>query len=192
MLTAQSLLEPALLSLPCSLVVALDDRRLLRHRRRYYSHETPPPHHERPQPPPDRYSLVPLRLSPEEAQLLDYLTSATANAPRGPLTLRVAGGWVRNKLLGLPSDDLDVVADTLSGVEVVKLVCAQQQQQGLSPARFVVIAQNPDQSKHLETTTLQLFGRQVDVNQLRSDSYAADSRIPQVTGRREGGRDEGL
>ena len=32
--------------------------------------------------------------------------------------VRVAGGWVRDKLLGLPSDDIDLALDDMMGEEV--------------------------------------------------------------------------
>jgi tRNA nucleotidyltransferase (CCA-adding enzyme) len=41
-----------------------------------------------------------------------------------------------------------------------------------------VIKLNPEQSKHLETATLKVCGRSVDVNNLRSEVYEENSRIP--------------
>lgn len=43
-----------------------------------------------------------------------------------------------------------------------------------------VIKANPDQSKHLETATLKLFGIDLDVNSLRTEVYEANSRIPSI------------
>jgi hypothetical protein len=40
------------------------------------------------------------------------------------------------------------------------------------------IEQNPDQSKHLETATLKVFGQDIDLVNLRSEEYVEDSRIP--------------
>lgn len=44
-------------------------------------------------------------------------------------TVRIAGGWVRDKLLGKPSDDVDVALDNCSGIafatEVNKVVKSQ-------------------------------------------------------------------
>lgn len=40
------------------------------------------------------------------------------------------------------------------------------------------IAQNPDQSKHLETATLKVLGLDLDLVNLRSEEYAENSRIP--------------
>ncbi len=36
-------------------------------------------------------------------------------------TLRVAGGWVRDKLLGLESDDIDIALDILTGEQFTKV-----------------------------------------------------------------------
>jgi tRNA nucleotidyltransferase/poly(A) polymerase len=43
------------------------------------------------------------------------------------------------------------------------------------------VKQNPDQSKHLATACFSLSGISLDVNNLRTETYAADSRIPQVS-----------
>ena len=40
------------------------------------------------------------------------------------------------------------------------------------------IEQNPDQSKHLETATLKVFGQDIDFVNLRSEEYVGGSRIP--------------
>jgi hypothetical protein len=40
------------------------------------------------------------------------------------------------------------------------------------------IGQNPDQSKHLETATLKIFGQVIDLVNLRSEEYVENSRIP--------------
>lgn len=43
-----------------------------------------------------------------------------------------------------------------------------------------VIQSNPEQSKHLETARLKISGLWIDLVNLRSETYAAGSRIPQV------------
>jgi tRNA nucleotidyltransferase/poly(A) polymerase len=40
-------------------------------------------------------------------------------------TVRVNGGWVRDKIMGLESDDIDVSLDDLSGEDFAKLVTEQ-------------------------------------------------------------------
>ena len=107
--------------------------------------------------------------------LLDVLEYHSSDA-----TLRIAGGWVRNKLLGLDSDDLDIVTDTISGETLANLIVEYQAHTGRRKSAFGIISRNPDQSKHLETVTIRLFGLDIDINQLRSETYASGSRIPTV------------
>ena len=44
------------------------------------------------------------------------------------------------------------------------------------------IASNPEQSKHLATTRIKILGLEVDLVNLRSESYTKDSRIPTIVG----------
>lgn len=50
--------------------------------------------------------------------------------------------------------------------------------EGIQAGTISKIAQNPDQSKHLETATFKLFGLDIDLVNLRSEAYAENSRIP--------------
>jgi len=43
-----------------------------------------------------------------------------------------------------------------------------------------VIRSNPDQSKHLETAKVKYQGIEIDFVNLRSESYASTSRIPEI------------
>jgi len=106
--------------------------------------------------------------------------------------LRFAGGWVRDKLLGSASDDIDVAIDTMTGygfglamkgfidrsesmAEYIPLENGQDIMGNLA-----LIAANPDKSKHLATATVRLFGLDVDLVNLRKETYAANSRTPQM------------
>lgn len=42
----------------------------------------------------------------------------------------------------------------------------------------VTIASNPEQSKHLATTRTKILGTEVDLVNLRSETYSNESRIP--------------
>ncbi len=61
--------------------------------------------------------------------------------------------WVRDKLLGLPSDDIDLAVDNLMGAQFARLVNEQLVMQGMPVRSIGVIQAQPDQSKHLETAT---------------------------------------
>lgn len=132
--------------------------------------------------------LLERKLTQKETKLFEFLrnvvtyhSNLSKSSLRKPLTLRVAGGWVRDKVLGISSSDIDIVLDTMSAVHFTKLVKQYQRQKGLDVSGSGVIRLNPDQSKHLETTTMKLFDHSIDFNQLRCEDYTErDSRIPSI------------
>jgi len=87
--------------------------------------------------------------------------------------IRAAGGWVRDKLMGLESHDIDIAVEGMSGREFAEKVRAQH------GGNIHVIAARPDQSKHLETAQVTIDGQLIDFVGLRTEVYA-DSRIPEV------------
>ena len=98
------------------------------------------------------------------------------------VTVRVAGGWVRDKLLGLDSDDIDFALDSMTGREFAEAFNAYLIQSGQGrTSTIATIRLNPSQSKHLETTTFRLDGVSIDVNRFRDEVYNDESRIPQIT-----------
>jgi tRNA nucleotidyltransferase (CCA-adding enzyme) len=104
------------------------------------------------------------------------------NTTNVPLEIRVAGGWVRDKLLGLQTHDIDIAINSLTGVQFATLLQQHLQQQHLPVGRIGVIAANPAQSKHLETATMRIDGMDVDFCNLRADEiYAEHSRIPECS-----------
>lgn len=92
--------------------------------------------------------------------------------------VRVAGGWVRDKLLGKESDDIDLAVDTMMGEEFADKVNGYLSHLGEDFNRVAVIQKNPEQSKHLETATFRLCGESIDCNNLRTEVYHGGSRIP--------------
>jgi tRNA nucleotidyltransferase (CCA-adding enzyme) len=95
-----------------------------------------------------------------------------------PVTLRVAGGWVRDKLLGIECHDLDIAIDNMMGESFAKAFLSHLHAVGVPASSCGVIASNPERSKHLETATMVLHGLELDFVNLRAESYAIDSRIP--------------
>ncbi|CAD7922385.1 unnamed protein product [Amoebophrya sp. A120] len=112
-------------------------------------------------------------------------------------TLRAAGGWVRDKLLDIASDDLDIAVDDGTGEEfadkveayakVVHAQAAANEGNAPSYANQLKISsvgnvrKNPEQSKHLATACFRICGVSVDVTNLRTETYAEETgRIPVV------------
>ncbi|KAF5829607.1 hypothetical protein DUNSADRAFT_15846 [Dunaliella salina] len=91
-----------------------------------------------------------------------------------------AGGWVRDKLLGRDSLDIDIALDSMLGKDFAELVNQHLSSQGKEVRTAAVIQSNPEQSKHLETARLKISGLWIDLVNLRSETYARGSRIPQM------------
>ncbi|OHF01409.1 poly A polymerase head domain-containing protein [Colletotrichum orchidophilum] len=133
-----------------------------------------------------------LSLTPKEQQLRDLLVDVAAfidGAGRSPepLVLRWAGGWVRDKLLGIESHDIDTAINAMTGYAFsleLRDYCAQEEhtkKHNIGPddmGSLHRIAANPDKSKHLETATTRMFGLDVDFVNLRKETYTQDSRNP--------------
>ena len=109
------------------------------------------------------------------------------------LQMWFTGGWVRDKLLGIQSHDIDATLSTMTGQqfglqldEFLKHHGDKYQEEARKigvPYNFKgvhVTARNPEKSKHLETAIIHIFGLDVDIVNLRKETYAQDSRNPQI------------
>ncbi|KAL4147290.1 hypothetical protein PRNP1_011046 [Phytophthora ramorum] len=124
-----------------------------------------------------------VNLTAAEEKLFSFLLDVAAQPAADGAVLRVAGGWVRDKLLGRDSDDVDIVLDRMTGCAFADLVNAFETEQGRKTHAVGVIKANPEQSKHLETATMQIGDDMgwVDFVNLRAETYASeDNRIPTV------------
>ncbi|MED6118205.1 hypothetical protein PIB30_000834 [Stylosanthes scabra] len=118
-----------------------------------------------------------IELSDIERSIFDRLL-ATLRHFNLHTQLRVAGGWVRDKLLGKDCYDIDIALDNMMGTEFVDKVREYLLSIGEDAQGVCVIESNPDQSKHLETARMRLFDMWIDFVNLRSEEYAENSRIP--------------
>lgn len=99
--------------------------------------------------------------------------------------LRFTGGWVRDKLLGTTSHDIDIGIDTMTGFRFGTLM-EQYLAQPETKAKYkqdilgslAKIQANPEKSKHLETVTTKILGLEIDLVNLRKETYTEDSRNP--------------
>jgi tRNA nucleotidyltransferase (CCA-adding enzyme) len=130
---------------------------------------------------------ITLELDSDERHLFECIRNACKALEEGTvegfqkqkLKVRVAGGWVRDKVLGLQTHDVDIALDTCTGVEFANFLKQYMQENEREQiGRIGVIAANPAQSKHLETATMKVYGIEVDFCNLRHETYAEDSRIP--------------
>ncbi|KAF2148911.1 poly A polymerase C-terminal region-like protein [Myriangium duriaei CBS 260.36] len=120
--------------------------------------------------------------------------------------LRFTGGWVRDKLLGVDSHDIDVAINNMTGyqfglrmkeyldlpgnlrkygLEEASSAEVQSPEAGTIDKSKLVgglhkIEANPEKSKHLETVTTRILGLDIDLVNLRKETYTEDSRNPQM------------
>lgn len=140
-------------------------------------------------------TLMPeIKLNPKEQKLrrllLDVAKSIDATGQAAePVVLRWAGGWVRDKLLGVESHDIDVAINIMTGLTFAQHMCdycetsdaIQKHEIGKSDVgNLHNVARNPEKSKHLETTMVKMFGLDLDFVNLRKEVYTEQSRNPQM------------
>ena len=135
-----------------------------------------------------------ITLTLEEQHLFDFFLHVNQKYNLN-VVFRVAGGWVRDKLLGKESDDIDIALDTMTGKELGVFLKKEddahryiKEEEGKEEGdlghtkkrlKLHVIEQNHEQSKHLEVVNIHIFGLDVDIVNLRTEEYA-DTRIPTV------------
>lgn len=137
---------------------------------------------------------------------LDGQTSLPSELAQQKLCLRFTGGWVRDKLLGVPSVDIDVAINKMTGYQFglkmkeyleipgnlpkygLESIAENEKQNAKAGATdksktvggLHKIEANPEKSKHLETTTMRILGLDIDLVNLRKETYSEDSRNPQM------------
>ncbi|NJM82158.1 MAG: CCA tRNA nucleotidyltransferase, partial [Tabrizicola sp.] len=136
-----------------------------------------------------------MKLDAREKLLRDCLADCAQTIQlHDPLEIRFAGGWVRDKLLGQQSNDIDAALSTLSGKvfgqnfsrfydEHGAKYRDEAARQGIANAelsKIVLVEEDAEKSKHLAVAKMKLFGLEVDLVNLRTEVYASDSRTPVV------------
>ncbi|KAF1733950.1 CCA tRNA nucleotidyltransferase, mitochondrial [Beauveria bassiana] len=131
-----------------------------------------------------------IQLDPRERRLRNLLVDVARSVDGpSPVILRWAGGWVRDKLLGSASHDIDVAINSMTGGQFTAHLREHCQRPDVIAAHGLVdgdigsphtVARQPEKSKHLETAILRLFGLDLDFVNLRKETYADDSRNPQM------------
>ena len=118
-------------------------------------------------------------ITEQEEKIFNLLLEVN-NRYKAGCVLRVAGGWVRDKVLGDHSDDIDIAIEGGTGADFSSLIVRYQAEIGQETRSIGLIRVNPAQSKHLETATTHIFGTAIDLVNLRSEEYTESTRIPSV------------
>ncbi|KAL6710275.1 CCA tRNA nucleotidyltransferase, mitochondrial [Coniothyrium glycines] len=117
------------------------------------------------------------------------------------IVLRWTGGWVRDKLLQIGSHDIDLAINKMTGehfglkmqeylmiprnaekhglIDKNDKSSAQDKSKKIAPGLHKIEA-NPEKSKNLETATTKIMGIDLDLVNLRKETYNEVSRNPQM------------
>lgn len=119
-----------------------------------------------------------INLTPDEELVFQTILAIDQEFGLGQ-QYRVAGGWVRDRLLGMPSDDIDIALDKMTGQQFLQYAREYKRRHPESPiGKDYVVQANADKSKHLETTALEIGPFKIDFVNLRTENYAEGSRVP--------------
>lgn len=130
--------------------------------------------------------LPAIQLSEQERQLFAFLLASVAHTagPGAAVTLRVAGGWVRDKLMGRPSADIDVVVEGMRALALVEGINAflSARAGGAGSAKnFSTVEADPEHGKHMTAYIISLFDLSVDILELRGSSALEDAQQRDLT-----------
>jgi tRNA nucleotidyltransferase (CCA-adding enzyme) len=118
-------------------------------------------------------------LTQDEKEIFSIINEVIARYTPSTQAFAV-GGWTRDKLIGVPSDDIDIMLSNISGEDFAKLVTKHMD---IKDAHS--IKSNPEKSKNISTAKAYVplsSGKiqEVDFAQARSEVYREDSRIPDI------------
>lgn len=128
--------------------------------------------------PPD----IKIQLDPLEEKICAFIKSALASMPNPP-TVRIVGGWVRDKLLGKKSNDYDLTVEGLKGVDFANYL-REFAEITYGPKQKIVgtikdTEERPEQIKTLAVAFLRLFGQEVELLPVRGEEqYRPGDRNP--------------
>ncbi len=106
-------------------------------------------------------------------KLLSELQEAGYGLFNAPLT------QVRDKVLGMESDDIDIAIDNMTGrIFAEHVVRHLAKATNESQKSVAVIRADPDKSKHLECARVHMLDSWIDFVNLRAEEYASNSRVP--------------
>ena len=128
-----------------------------------------------------------LELTPKEEDIFNFLRRVKKNH-RLNIQMRVAGGWVRDKLLGKESDDIDIAVN-MPGYDFAKLVAEDAFQNNITQdtkAYKVSLEKSADPnekepSDDLMVGAVYLFGQKIEFVPMRTEYYPdSNSRQPSI------------
>ena len=125
-----------------------------------------------------------INLTNQEKSIIQYLRRAKESIPAlKNVDMRIAGGWVRDKIMGKSSDDIDIAISNMSGQELVNLLKIHDNDGSLGNIFIVSLDKSlrSEDSKNLsklQVGGVNLLGQKVEFVPMRTERYDPGSRAP--------------
>lgn len=119
----------------------------------------------------------------DAVHIFEFIRAAAASMPSRPMA-RVAGGWVRDQLLGIPSKDIDITIDNMTGIQFAAALKMFAERDARYRNQHVIgtvktTEGRPEQIKNLEVSFLSIFGQDIEILNLRGNEvYEPGNRNP--------------
>lgn len=128
-----------------------------------------------------------ISLTDKEEKIFSFLSEAARFYAPG-ISLLVVGGWTRDKLLGIESDDIDIAISKMSGIEFAKIISTYAKRTGVkdvSDAHEISLEKSTEAEKDTANPQLMVggvsvFGQKIEFVPMRTETYTKDSRTPQI------------
>ena len=114
-----------------------------------------------------------IKVTPKERDIFDFLRAAKQSMGF-PVKMRVAGGWVRDKLLNIGSDDIDIAISHMSGPQFIGLIeqyARANNIEGIGTADYSVALDKgaEETNPQLQVGGMSIFGQKVEFVPLRQE-----------------------
>ncbi len=122
-----------------------------------------------------------INLSASEENIFSFLREARDRFMPGK-TMRVAGGWVRDKLMGKDSDDIDIAVSGGDGVAFANAVAMYDREtsSGRTGKAYELSLEKGGDSAGLRVGAIDIDGIKIDFVPLRTETYTEGSRVPRM------------
>ena len=106
------------------------------------------------------------KLNEKEEKCFSAILNVLKKNNLNSIICRVAGGWVRDKLLGKECDDIDITINEMKPGQFANLINDE-----INPgeSKFGIIHQNPKKEKNIEVANIELFNTSIDIVNLRCE-----------------------
>jgi tRNA nucleotidyltransferase/poly(A) polymerase len=125
-----------------------------------------------------------INLTKQEQLIINYLRDAKNSIlALKNVDMRIAGGWVRDKLMGKNSDDIDIAISNISGQEMVNILKAHDNSGSLGKTFAVSLdkslkSEDSEDLSRLQVGGISMWGQKVEFVPMRTERYDPGSRTP--------------